>query len=307
MRARLAALALVALAVPAARADTGPPRLAVTLEPATVTVGDPISVTATLELPEAGLPVTLVLADSPAGDIRALAAPRLVRRPAGAGERLTWTFPLAVYRPGRFEIAPPVAHLAGDPPTDVAADSKLEVEVRSVLAGAEDATPAPPVPPRALPRGAAPWWTLAALAAAVVAAAIALARRPPPAPAAAAPPRLPPLAELEQALAGLDPADAVAGHAATSRALRRYLGRALAFPALESTTAEVARRLRGRGAVDPALAGRIRRLLGECDGVKFARRATDADELRARRDDALAIARELEVALAPAAPPEAAA
>jgi hypothetical protein len=92
-----------------------------------------------------------------------------------------------------------------------------------------------------------------------------------------------------------------------SRALRRYLGRALAFPALESTTAEIARRLRRRGAVDPGVAGRIRRLLGECDGVKFARRATDADELRARRDDALAIARELDVALAPAAPPEAAA
>jgi hypothetical protein len=305
VRSGLAALLLAALAAPAAGA--GAPRLAATLEPATVTVGDPITVTATMELPGTGLPVTIELADSPPGDVRALDAPRLVRQPAGAGERLTWTFRIAIFRPGRFEIAPPVAHLSGDPPLEVAADSKLEVEVRSVLAGDDDGAPAPAVPPRPLPRGAGPWSTLAALAAAVVAAAIALARRPPPEAAAAAAPRLPPFAELERTLADLDPADAVAGHAAVSRALRRYLGRALSFPALESTTAEIARRLRGRGAVDPALAARIRRLLGDCDGVKFARRTTDASELRARRDDALALARELESALAPAAPPEAAA
>lgn len=305
MRARLATLLFATLAAPAAGVVA--PRLGVSLEPSTVTVGDPITVTSTLELPRPGLAATIAIPESPSSDVRALDPPRLDRQPAGTGERLTWTYRVAIFRPGRFELAPPSVQLAGDPPLDLAVDSKLDVEVRSVLAGEEDAAPAPPVPPRPLPRGAAPWWTLAALAAAVVASAIALARRPPPAPAAAPAPALPALVELEQALAALDPTDAVAGHATVSRALRRYLGRALAFPALESTTAEIARRLRRRGAVDPGVAGRIRRLLGECDGVKFARRATDADELRARRDDALAIARELDVALAPAAPPEAAA
>jgi hypothetical protein len=305
MRSPLAALALAVLVAAPAGADAVPPRLSVTLEPATVTVGDPITVTATIELPRRGLPATLELDDSRRGEIQALDAPRLERTAAGEGERLTWTFRAAVFRPGRFELAPPVVRLAGDPPLEIAFDAPLRVEVRSVLEGAADTAPAPPAPPRALARGAALWWTLAALAAAVVAAALALARQPPPPAGAAVAPALPPLAELERALESIPTADAVAGHAAVSRALRRYLGRALAFPALESTTAEIGRRLRGRGAVDPGLAGRIRRLLGECDGVKFARRPTDAAELAARRDAALAIGRELEAALAPAAPPAA--
>jgi hypothetical protein len=307
MRTALAAFALAALAAPAA-AGAAPARLTVALEPATVTVGDPITVTATVELPRPALPATLEVDDARSGEIRRLDEPRLERAAAGAGERLTWRYRVAAFRPGRFELAPPLVRLAGDPPVELATDSKLRLEVRSVLAGADDAAPAPPVAPRALPRDSAVGWTLAALAAAVAAAALALARRSLPLPGSAAGlPPLPPLAELEQALAALDPADVAAGHAAVSRALRRYLGRALAFPALESTTAEIARRLRGRGAVDPGLAGRIRRLLGECDGVKFARRPADAVALAARRDETLAIARELEAALAPAAPPEVAA
>lgn len=305
MRARFAAISLLAFATTAAVAGDVAPRLSVTLEPATVTVGDPITVTASIELPGRGLPASLEVADSPGGEIERLEEPRLERVPAGEGERLTWTFRAAIFRPGRFELPPPVVRLAGDPPLEIALDSPLRVEVRSVLEGTDDAAPAPPARPRALPRGAALWWTLAAFAAALVVAAIVLARRTPPAVGAAVAPALPPFAELERTLAGLEGSDAVAGHAAVSRALRRYLGRALAFPALESTTAEIARRLGHRGAVDPALARRIRRLLGDCDGVKFALRPTDAPALAARRDEALAIARELELALAPAAPPAA--
>jgi hypothetical protein len=303
VKARFAAIALLALAVPATVAGDVAPRLTVTLEPTTVTVGDPITVTATVELTRRGVPASLEVADSREGEVERLDEPRLVRVPTAGGERLSWTFRAAIFRPGRFELAPPIVRLAGDPPVEIAVDSTLRVEVRSVLAGTDDADPAPPARPRAMPRGGAPWWTLAALAAVVVAAAIVLARRAPPTADAPVATALPPLAELERALAGLDDSDAVAGHAAVSRALRRYLGRTLSFPALESTTAEIARRLGSRGAVDLALARRIRRLLGDCDGVKFALRPADAPALAVRRGEALAIARELALALAPAAPP----
>lgn len=300
----LATLAALAAPAAAAAADDGvTPRLAVSLAPATVTVGDPITVTASLELPRPGAPASLEVAESGRGEVQRLDEPRLERTPSGDGERLTWTFRVAAFRPGRFELAPPVVRLGADPSLEIPVDSRLRIEVRSVLEGADDTAPAPSAAPRPMPLGAAPWWTLAALAAAVVAAGIALARRPPPAAPPPPVPALPPFVELERALAALGGTGAGAGHASLSRALRRYLGRALAFPALESTTAEIAHRLGRRGAVDPGHVRRIRRLLGECDGVKFARRPADEGELEARRQEALAIAREIEHALVPSAPP----
>src|SRR5690606_11397632 len=114
MTRRLVALASFVLAAPAIAAVA--PRLDVTLAPATVTVGDPITVTATLELPESGLPVTIEPSEASPGDLRALDEPRLVREPDGTGERLTWTWRVALFRPGRFELPAPAVEIGGDPP-----------------------------------------------------------------------------------------------------------------------------------------------------------------------------------------------
>jgi hypothetical protein len=93
---------------------------------------------------------------------------------------------------------------------------------------------------------------------------------------------VPPLEELEAALGGLaagSPAEA--GHAVLSLALRRYLGRSLAFHAAESTTSEIQRELAARR-LDTALIKGAVHLLRDCDGVKFARRPASGEELLRR-------------------------
>jgi hypothetical protein len=180
------------------------------------------------------------------------------------------------------------------------------LEVRSVLPpDGDEIGPMPAAAPRPLPGGAAFFVTAGLLAAAIGAAALALARRAADATSAAAP-RLAPRQELAAALAAVATDEPVAGHAALSRAVRRYFARTFEFPALESTTAQIGRRLTRAPGARPApdLARAAVRLLGECDGVKFARRPTDAAALAARRDAALDLADAIEAGLAPVAPEE---
>jgi hypothetical protein len=72
-----------------------------------------------------------------------------------------------------------------------------------------------------------------------------------------------------------------------SLALRTYLGRTLAFPAAESTTSEIQRRLLARQ-LPAALVRRTVELLRACDLVKFARQevgeATAVERLGAARE-----------------------
>ncbi|MGH9380028.1 MAG: hypothetical protein ACRD2Z_05400, partial [Thermoanaerobaculia bacterium] len=82
-------------------------------------------------------------------------------------------------------------------------------------------------------------------------------------------------------------ADGLRFHAGLSWAMRRFLGRSVGFPALESTTREVRRRLAGFHLPTETVRA-AGELLTECDGVKFARRAP-----RAARRQLLAAARDL--------------
>src|SRR6202035_5249416 len=104
----------------------------------------------------------------------------------------------------------------------------------------------PEAPLRPLPLGSRFWWTAAALAACSAAAGLLLWRRSRRTAEAAAAPLLPP-----------PPAPL---------ALRGYLGRALDFPAAESTTSEINRRLLARRLPAP-LVRRAIELLRGCDLV----------------------------------------
>lgn len=279
------------------------PRVEATIDPPAITVGDPATVTVAVTV-DAGAPEPRFPDWSQGwGEAQVLDSSAVESQPVGAGTRYLQRIQLTAFRTGQIDLPPQPIRLgsAGDPVASTPGD--LRIEVRSVLPPeAEAATPLPPEPPQPLPRPAAALWTIAAFALAITAAAWALRRASRAAVAgAAARPDLPPLPELEAALAALAGAAPAPGHARLSTALRRYLGRALGFHAVESTTREVERQLAARR-LDAALAARAVRLLREADQVKFARRAASADDLERRRDEALTVASGVEAHLHPAAP-----
>lgn len=298
----LLVLPLVAATAIRAEPPAPPPTLGVELDRSTLTVGDPVRVTATLRLSgnDSTRPATLIGLEARWGEAEVLAPPQLVDSGERAGALRTWTFPITAFRPGRLELPALEVRLDGDPPRTFRA-APLELDVRSVLPPDGPAPePMPSAPLRAQPVPAAVFWTLGVAAAAIALATALLARRRHP-PARSRTPVVPPFVELERALAALAGAPPEAAHVGVSRSLRRFLGRRLEFPAVESTTRQIARRLAERD-VESALARRTVRLLGDCDGVKFARRPATSGDADARAAAALEAARELERALAPPAP-----
>src|SRR6185295_10852729 len=122
------------------------------------------------------------------------------------------------------------------------------------------------------------------------------------APAAAAAPPLPPFEELTAELGrlGSEPS-MIALHTRLSLALRRYLGRRLPFPAVESATSEIQRQLLSRRMPGPLVRQTVE-LLRACDLVKFARQEVAGSQARERAESALRIAGEFESHLAPREP-----
>jgi hypothetical protein len=201
------------------------------------------------------------------------------------------------------------------PPVEIAVPTKagtarmqtpagLALAVRSVIPQNEtNPQPKPPAAPRPLPIGERFWWTLAILSAGCLAGAWLLWRlRCAAAPAAIASPLLPPFEELAAELVrlGAEPS-MIALHTRLSLALRRYLGRRLPFPAVESTTSEIQRQLLSRRMPGPLVRQAIE-LLRACDLVKFARQEVAEARARERTESALRIARDLESYLAPREP-----
>jgi hypothetical protein len=221
---------------------------------------------------------------------------------------------LQAFRPGELAL-PPVevaVPLAGGT-RRIATRGDLALAIESVLPAAAGDTgeageeaippPQPPSPPRALPLGAAFWWTVG-IGTALIAALLLpmLLRRRRDAAAARGHARLEPLPELAAALAAARAADSADhGHALVSLALRRYLGRRLSFPAAESTTSEVQRQLRARHLPD-GLPRRAVALLAACDLVKFARRPAARREVDRWAGEAEGIAAGVEAHLAPPEP-----
>jgi hypothetical protein len=233
---------------------------------------------------------------------------------------------LAAFAPGRAAL-PPVGvaiPLAGGT-VEARTPAGLALAVASVLpppaaggaAGAAadrpaaEPAPRPPAPPRPLPLGARFWWTAGVAAATCLLALAGAYRRlrsaaEPAGGGADDEPDLPPYAELVAALevARRSPSPP-AGHALLSRALRRYLGRTLRFPAPESSTSEIHRALAGRP-LPPGVSRRTVDLLRACDLVKFARAAAGVEALAARLSTALGAAGEIEAHLRPPAAAESA-
>ncbi len=308
----LALLALPALAVSQTPAPGAAPRLAVTLEPETLTVGDRVRATLSLTADPSAL------AGEPRfpawgetwGTAEVLETTPVERRDAGGGRvEYRQSVVLTAFRPGRVALPPRTVALPGAEATRaLETPADLALSVRSVLPPAAEGKappePRPPAPPRALPLGRAFWWTLAAMglvACGALGLAVARARAAAGAGAGAGSRRaLPPAEELAASLAEAARETSVErAHVALSLALRRYLGRALGFPALESTTSEIRRELRGRRAPEP-VAARSVEVLGACDRVKFAREPSAHPALEARLEAAREIADRLEAHLAPA-------
>lgn len=289
-----ACLLLAALATsPLLAAEETP--VTVSLDPPALTVGDPVE--ATLEVVVAGEGSAVRFPDWSRGwgEAEVLDAGDIERTVVGAGVRLRQRLRLTAFKPGRIAL-PPVAVKIGPGGESATTPEGLELEVRSVLPPDEaEAEPLPPEPPRRYPAPEAALWTIAAMVAAIAAAlwfARRRARATAPQPAAA------PLEELLAALATLPSEAPEPGHGHLSAILRRYLGRALDFHAVESSTREVERALAARH-LDPTLIHRAARLLRESDLVKFGRRPATAEQLTARISDAREIGQAVEHHLRP--------
>jgi hypothetical protein len=302
----LAALPLAAQ--PAVPADQAPPIVQVALTPNEPTVGDRVDATLILRLPATGLiaPPRFPAWGETWGEAEVLGK----NAPEKAGERggiVTWQqrVVLAAFRPGKVELPPvTIAVPLADRTIQAATPPGLAIKVRSVLPSPEQEPrpePKPALPPRPLPIGEPFWWTLAALSAACLAGALLLWRRGRRALAeeAATRPALPPFDELAVELDRLAAEPSVLQvHTRLSLALRRYLGRVIPFPAVESTTSEIQRQLLARRVPGPAVRQTVE-LLRACDMVKFARQEVGEERARERVDAARRIGREFEAHFAP--------
>lgn len=304
----------VALLAGAAGAQTPAPQGAVRVQlaPATITVGDLIDAELILvwdgESPRE--PPRFPAWQETWGSAEVRAAGEVLATTDEGGRRIyRQHVTLTAFAPGEVSLPPvmvavPLAGGTVELPTP--ADTRFVVQ--SVLpaapaegAGTEAKEPEllPPAPPLALSRDLAFPLVAAALLGLAVLAAVLVVRRLRRAPRVEhGKVVLSPFDELRDRLGGLDTTDPETTHTAISTALRGYLGRRFAFPALESTTSEVQRRLRSR----PVPTDTVRRsvqLLRDCDRAKFAREAVDPAQARERIRGALLAAKEVETALEP--------
>lgn len=298
-----ATLGAVLLLLPCAAGAT---ELAVTLEPATATVGDRVE--AVLLLSGAAEELTGE-PRFPAWDERWGGAEILevgpvesVTAETPAGFRFRQRLVLTAFRTGVMELPPKQVAVPGPLATaEVWTPAELALRVESVLPPAtsgEELDPRPPAPPAALPLGRAFWSTFAVMAG-LAAAALVLARQRHALPVATARPRSA-SEELAAALAAATAAPTPeAGHVVLSLGLRRFLGRRFGFSAAESTTSEIRRELRGRRC-PAALEGRVHEILLACDRVKFAREPATRPALEARVVGAREVAEAADLHLQPA-------
>lgn len=281
--------------------DAAQPMVSVSLSPSKIQVGD---------LLEAQLAIELA-ADAPApifpnwqrhwGDAEIREVGAISRAPSAEGSLYTQTVTLTAFRPGSVELPAQTVVVPGDDSLELLTEP-ASFEVISVLPeeAASDAEIEPKAdePPRPLPLGSRFWWTagvLSLVAAALVA--LLLARRREDSTFAGVP--VDPWDALEAALAKLSAtADPEAVFTGLSLELRRYLGRTLAFPAAESTTTELRRRLL-RSGLPPSVAGDVVRLLTEADTVKFARKTPQPGRVQECLASARTAAEEVRRFLAP--------
>ena len=250
--------------------------LEVTLTPPEITVGDRVEVELTLIWtgPAPSSEPRFPAWRDAWGGAEVLSA-GAVETVAAQGARRVYrqTLELTAFTVGEVrlpEVA--VALEAGGEQIEIRSHGDSAFEVRSVLPQAPaEIEPRPPTPPRRLAGEGRFLPVAAGLGGFSLLAALALGRRLRAPTAGAGPtPDLEPLPELLRHLGELDPAAAEPAHTGLSLGLRTFLDRSLGFPAAESTTTEIDRRLR-RARIGSQTAESAVRLLRDCDLVKFAR------------------------------------
>lgn len=284
------------------------PRVTVTLNPQQPTVGDRVEAVLTLQVPAAEL------ASDPRFPVwsgRWGEAEVLLEGPGqkvseeGGIATYQQRVVLAAFRPGKVPLpATDVAIPRKNGTIQAATPAGLGLLVRSVLpADEKQPVPRPPAPPRQLPLGERFWWTVAVLSALCLLAGWLLWRRR--GTAAEGPGAVPVLAPFEELSSELDrlsaEPSAVLLHTRLSMALRRYLGRVLPFPAVESTTSEVMRQLQSRRMPGPLVRQTVE-LLRACDMVKFARQEVEEARVRERVNAARQLGQGYETLFAPKEP-----
>lgn len=277
----------------------------VALNPRTATVGDRIEAVLTLrtEAPLVGEPRFPVWGRAWGS------AEVLAKEPARRDEDGAWRqrIVIAAFQTGRVDLPPvAVAVPRRDRTVQARTPAGLSLEIRSVLPpGERNPEPRPAAPLRPLPIGAPFWWTLAAMSTACLLLGWALWRQGRRAEGRA--PGKPQPGPYEELVARLDSLAAESSmvllHTRLSLALRDYFGRSLSFPAAESTTTEIHRRLLAQR-VPGALVRRAVELLRACDLVKFARQEVGEGLGRERVAAARQLAREIDGHVRPQEPAE---
>ncbi len=316
----LACLCGLAAALTAASARAQEPAtLEVTADRTTVTVGDRITVTLVLRLPDGVQPDFSTL-DQQFGDLDVLLIGLPEERPLPGGRReVRVRYQVAAFRPGDTEVpalSVPLKGASGAAGTLTSAP--IPVTVQSVLPPDQDPGDIRDLKPQIdLPyRAGLSRRAIAGMALGAVAVVLALllawrwwrartaAPRPQPAPApVAAGPEAAARAELDRisGLGLLEAGDLRQFHALIAACVRRYLTERFGFPAFAMTTTELARSMETYG-VGRWPARLVAGLLSECDAVAYA----GYRPARERAETNLAMAYEI-VALtspAPAPPPE---
>jgi hypothetical protein len=298
----------VLLALLAAPALGQPSPVTVTLAPNGVTVGDHATATLTVRARAADLaadPLFPVWGKA-WGEAEIVAKGEPVKT-AGPDGTAVWEqrLVLRAFRPGSVPLPPVGVDIPLRAGTLRAqTPGGLALAVRSVIPqGEKEPKPKPPAALRSLPFGARFWWTAGLLGALCLAGLWLLRRwRGAAAPAEAARPALPPFEELAAELDRLAAEPSMLTlHTRLSLALRRYLGRRLPFPAVESTTAEIQRQLLSRRAPGAPTRQTVE-LLRACDLVKFARQEVDEARARERVAAARRLAGDFESHFAPPEP-----
>lgn len=293
---------IAALALATLLAAPAEPGLEIALDPAEATVGDRVTVTLSLALPAGAGEPRFASWGERWGEAEVLEVGELEAQPVPGSTLYRQRLVIAAFKSGELVLPAPEVTVDGAPLPRAGAPATLKV--RSVLPPDQQGLqPKPPAPPRPLPIPAATFWLLALLGGLLLAAAAWLAsERGRQRAGGADEPELAPHPELLAALVALrGEASAERAHQLLSAAARRYLGRALRFRALESSTSEIQRELAGRR-LEPLQVRRWVELLRACDQVKFARRPASADELTERAAEVRLLADGLEAHLAPPPP-----
>lgn len=254
-------------------------------------VGDPIPVQLSFPVPAGQRPTLPVWSETwGEAEIREV-GPLETGRASGAPSVATQQIVITFFRSGTFELplpSVPGAEQAGESTASEAAP--ITITVDSLLpAGDEMPQARPPAAPAPLPWGGAFFAVTATFALLALAAIVALAIRVRAAAGGLSVARDDPLTTLTRALGSLrSDADLDEIFTAVSLHLRQFFGRALSFPAAESTTSEIRRYLR-RQQLPAEIASRTEQLLLRCDSVKFARSGASTSDVPASIEEAGAI------------------